>query len=42
MLNGKEGLKCDVCVDGIRLEHVSEFKCLGSVLGESGTDDVVS
>ena len=28
---------CEVCVDGIRLEHVSEFKCLRRVLDESGT-----
>ena len=37
-LGGKEGLKCEVCVDGIRLENVSEFKYVGSVLDESGTD----
>ena len=24
----EEGLKCQVCIDGIRLEHVSEFKYL--------------
>ena len=29
----EEGLECEVCADGIRLEHVSEF----NVLGESGT-----
>ena len=28
----------EVCVDGIHLEHVSEFKYLGCVLDESGTD----
>ena len=38
VLNGDEGLECEVHVDGIRLEHVSEFKFLGSVLDESGTD----
>ena len=32
------GLECVVHVDGIRLEHVSEFKYLGCVLDESGTD----
>ena len=32
-------MECEVCVDGIRLEHVSEFKYLGSVLDESGTDE---
>ena len=30
--NGEERLKCEVHVDGIRLEHVSEFKYLGCVL----------
>ena len=25
-LNGEEGLECEVHVDGIRLEHVSECK----------------
>ena len=38
VLNGEEGLECEVCVDGIRLDHVSEFKYLGCVLDESGTD----
>ena len=37
VLNGKEGLQCEVHVDGIRVEHVSEFKYLGCVLNESGT-----
>ena len=30
MLGGKERLEC-VCVDGICLEHVSEFKYLGRI-----------
>ena len=38
VMNGEEGLECEVHVDGIRLEHVSEFKYLGCVLDESGTD----
>ena len=38
VLNGGEGLVCEVHVDGIRLEHVSEFKYLGCVSDESGTD----
>ena len=38
VLNGEEGLECEVHVDGIRFEHVSEFKYLGYVLVESGTD----
>ena len=37
VMNGEEGLECEVRVDGIRLEHVSEFKYLGG-LDESGTD----
>ena len=39
VLGGEEGLECEVCVDGIRLEHVSEFKYLGCVLDESGIDE---
>ena len=39
MLCGEEGLECEDCVDGTRLEHVSEFKYLGCVLEESVTDD---
>ena len=31
-------MECEVHVDWIRSEHVSEFKYLGSVLNESGTD----
>ena len=38
ILNGEEGLECEVHVDGIRLEHVSEFKYLGCVLDKSGID----
>ena len=38
VLNGEEELECEVHVDGIRLEHVSEFKYLGCVLDKSGTD----
>ena len=37
-LNGEEGLNCEVHSGGIRLEHVSEFKYLGYVMDESGTD----
>ena len=29
VLNGEEGLECEVHVDGIHLEHVSEFEYLG-------------
>ena len=32
LLSREEGLGCEVCVDGKRLEHVSEFKYLGCVL----------
>ena len=38
VLNGEEELECEIHVDGIRLEHVSEFKYLGCILDESGTD----
>ena len=38
VLNGEKRLECEVYIDGIRLEHVSELKYLGSVLDESGTD----
>ena len=38
ILNGEEGLECEVHVDGIHLEHVSEFKYLRCVLDKSGTD----
>ena len=34
VLNGEEGLKCEVHVDGICLQHVSEFKfgvCFGRI-----------
>ena len=37
VLNRVEGLECEVHVDAIHLEHVSEFKYLGCVLVESGT-----
>ena len=38
ILNVQEGLECEVHVDGIRLEHVPEFKYLKCVLDESGAD----
>ena len=38
VINGEEGLECEVHVDRVRIEHVSEFKYLGCVLDESGTD----
>ena len=36
-LGWEEGAECEVRVDGMRLEHVSEFKYLRCVLNESGT-----
>ena len=39
VLGGEEGLECEVCEDGIRLEHVLVFKYLKCVLDESGTDE---
>ena len=38
VLNKEQGLECEVHVDGIHLERVTEFKYLGCVLDESGTD----
>ena len=38
VMNGEEGLECEVHIDRIRLEHVSEFNYLECVLDESGTD----
>ena len=35
VLKGDEGLDCEVCVDGMRLEHLSEFKYLGCVLDDA-------
>ena len=39
MLNGEEEMECEVRVDGMRLEHVSEYKYFGCALDESSTDD---
>ena len=39
VLGGEEGLKCEVCVDGMRLEHVSEFKYLRCVLLDESSKD---
>ena len=36
VLGGEERLECEVYVDGIRVDHVSEFKYLGCVLDEAG------
>ena len=41
LLGVEEGLECEVCIDGISLEHISGFKYLGCVLDKSGTDEVV-
>ena len=38
VLNGEDGLECEVHVDGIRLEHASDFKYFGCVLDDAGTD----
>ena len=38
VLNGKEGLECEVHIYGICFKCVSEFQYLGYVLDESGTD----
>ena len=34
VMNGEEGLECEVHVGGVRLEHVPELKYLGCVLVE--------
>ena len=39
-MNGEERLDCEVLVNEMRLEYVSEFKYLGCVLDESSTDEV--
>ena len=39
VLNGEVGLEYELCVDEIRLWHVSEFKYFDWVLDESGIDD---
>ena len=31
-------MECEVYLDGIRLEHISEFKYFECILDESGTD----
>ena len=38
VLNGEEGLECEVCMDRVLLEEMAEFKYLRCVLNESGTD----
>ena len=38
VLGGEEGLEWKVCVDGMQLDHVLEFKNVGYVLDKSGTD----
>ena len=40
VMNGEEGLECEVHVDGVRLDHVSEVKYFGCVLDEAGTGSV--
>ena len=39
VLGGEEGLGYEIHVDGARLEQMSEFKYLGCVLNESGTEE---
>ena len=39
-LNGEEGLEGEVHVNGIRLDHLFEFKYLKCVLDESDADGV--
>ena len=37
VMNGEDGVECEVSIDVIHLEHVLEFKYLRCVLRESGT-----
>ena len=39
LLGGVEGLECEVYVNGVHLEQISEFKFLGCVLDESCRDE---
>ena len=39
VLNREEGLEREANVDRVRVDHVSEFKCLGCVLHESGKNN---
>ena len=39
VLNGEDKLECDVHVDGMRLEHLSDFAYLGCVLDELNADN---
>ena len=38
VIDSKEGLECEVHVDVVHLEHVSDFKYLRCALDEVGTD----
>ena len=40
VLGGEEGLQHEICVDGGRLDKVSQFNYLGYVLNESCKDDL--
>ena len=40
VLNGEVGLECEIHVDEVRLQDASEFKYLGCVFDEAGTDGV--
>ena len=39
VLGWEEAFDYEVCVDGIRLEHVSEFKYLGCLWNQSDIDE---
>ena len=39
VLGGDEELECKVCIHGILLEHILEFKYLGCVLDKYGKDE---
>ena len=42
LLDGKVEFECEFCIDGIRLEYVSEFKYFECILDVSSTNEVGS
>ena len=42
VLNKEDGLECEIQVDEMQLEHVSEFKYLSCAMDDSGTDEPMS
>ena len=42
VMNEEEGLECEVHIDGVHLEYISEFQYLGCILDEVGIDGAES